>query len=90
MRDTAINLQAKPEQQDLIGQAAALLGKSRSEFMLEAACDQARAVLLDQVFFSLGANRFQQITALLDSPATPNAGLQRLVAVRAPWTANAE
>ena len=33
--------------------AASLLGKSRSDFMLEAACDRAQSVVLDQVFFSL-------------------------------------
>ncbi len=53
MRDAAINLRARPEQRDLIDQAARLLGKNRSDFMLEAACDRAQAVMLDQVFFSL-------------------------------------
>jgi uncharacterized protein (DUF1778 family) len=38
MRDAAINLRARPEQRDLIDQAARLLGKNRSDFMLEAAC----------------------------------------------------
>ena len=47
MRDAPINLRALPEQRDLIDQAASLLGKNRSDFMLEAACDRARAVVLD-------------------------------------------
>lgn len=34
MRDAAINLRAKPEQRDLIDQAAAVLGRARSDFML--------------------------------------------------------
>ena len=37
MRDVAINLRARPEQWDLIDRAAKLLGKNRSDFMLEAA-----------------------------------------------------
>lgn len=90
MRDAAINLRAKPEQRDLIDQAATLLGKNRSDFMLEAACERARAVVLDQVFFSLAPDKFQQFTALLDAPAAPNAGLQRLLAVQPPWAAKAE
>lgn len=49
MRDAAINLRALPQQRDLIDQAAELVGKSRSDFMLEAACDRAQSVLLDQV-----------------------------------------
>ena len=47
MRDAAINLRALPEQRDLIDHAAQLLGKNRSDFMLEAACDRAQAVLLE-------------------------------------------
>ena len=87
MRDAAINLRALPEQRDLIDYAANLLGKNRSDFMLEAACDKAQAVILDQVFFSLNAEKFQQFTAMLDTPPSPNPGLERLMAVAAPWTA---
>ena len=86
MRDAAINLRALPEQRDLIDQAASLLGKNRSDFMLEAACERARSVVLDQVFFSLDAEKFKQFTAMLDAPPGPNAGLDRLSAVEAPWT----
>ena len=60
MRDAAINLRARPEQRDLIDQAAELLGKSRSDFMLEAACDKAQSVLLDQAFFRLDADKLRQ------------------------------
>lgn len=86
LRDTAINLRALPEQRDLIDQAASLVGKNRSEFMLEAACDRAQAVLLDQIFFSLDADKFKQFTAMLDAPAGPNPGLERLMAVKAAWS----
>lgn len=85
MRDAAINLRARPEQRELIDQAARVLGKSRSDFMLEAACDKAQSVLLDQVFFKLDAARFREFTALLDAPPAPNPGLERLMAVKAPW-----
>lgn len=85
MRDAAINLRALPEQRDLIDQAAAALGKNRSDFMLEAACDRARSVLLDQVFFRLDADKFEQFVAVVDAPPAPNAGLERLLAVKAPW-----
>lgn len=85
MRDAAINLQARPEQRDLIDQAAELLGKRRSDFMLEAACDKAQSVLLDQVFFRLDADKLRQFTKLLDAPPAHNPGLERLMAVKAPW-----
>jgi len=85
MRAAAINLRALPEQRDLIDHAATLLGKNRSDFMLEAACERAQSVLLDQVFFGLDTEKFQQFTALLDAPASANPGLERLMAVKPPW-----
>jgi uncharacterized protein (DUF1778 family) len=86
MRDAAINLRALTEQRDLIDYAAQLLGKNRSDFMLEAACDKAQSVVLDQVFFSLDDKKFKQFTALLDAPPAANPGLERLMAVQAPWS----
>ncbi len=85
MRDAAINLRARPAQRDLIDHAAQLLGKNRSEFMLEAACDKARSVLLDQVFFNLDDARFQSFVQMLDAPLSSNAGLERLMAVHPVW-----
>ena len=85
MRDAAINLRALPTQRDLIDHAATLLGKNRSDFMLEAACDKAQAVVLDQVFFTLNTEKFKQFTALLDAPTSHNPGLERLMSVTAPW-----
>ena len=88
MRDAAINLRAQPTQRDLIDQAAAVLGKNRSDFMLEAACERARTVLLDQVHFRLESAQFEQFMALLDAPPAANPGLARLLAVKAPWDAD--
>ena len=85
MRDAAINLRALPEQRNLIDQAANLLGKNRSDFMLEAACDKAQSVLLDQVFFSLDADKFRQFNEMLDAPPARNPGLERLMALKPPW-----
>lgn len=90
MRVAAINLRALPEQRDLIDQAASLLGKNRSDFMLEVACERAQAVLLDQVFFALDAEKFQQFTAMLDQAPSANEGLERLLAVQPPWTSKQE
>lgn len=90
MRDAPINLRALPEQRDLIDQAATLLGKNRSDFMLEAACERAQSVLLDQVFFNLDTDKFQQFIAILDAPPSANPGLARLMSVKAPWSTGAE
>lgn len=85
MRDASINLRAHTEQRDLIDQAARLLGKNRSDFMLEAACEKAQGVMLDQVFFALNAQVFQHFYELLDAPPAANPGLERLLTTKAPW-----
>ncbi len=61
MRAAAINLRALPEQRDLIDHAATLLGKNRSDFMLEAACERAQAIVLDQVHFIAGCRQIPAI-----------------------------
>lgn len=85
MRDATIILRFLPKQRKLIDHAAQLLGKNRSDFMLEAACDKAQSVLLDQVFFNLNDEQFRQFTGLLDSPLEHNPELELLLFVKAPW-----
>jgi hypothetical protein len=55
--------------------------------MLEVACDKARSVRLDQVFFGLDDAKFHSVVQMLDAPATTNAGLERLMAVKPVWPA---
>lgn len=87
MRDAFINLHALPGQRELIGRAAALLGKSRSDFMLEVACERAQDVLLGQLFFDLDHDKYCVFQAMLDAPVLPNPRLERLMEVKAPWGA---
>ena len=84
-RDININIRVKRTQRDLIDQAAELLGKSRSDFMLETACREAEDVLLDQCFFTLDAETFEKFQALLDKPPSENPKLRKLMATPAPW-----
>ncbi len=85
MHDAAINIRALPEQRDLIDRTASLLGKNRSDFMLEAACERAQVVVLDHVFFGLDKKKFDQFMTQLDAPIEPNQGLQRLLSVEFTW-----
>ena len=87
MRDIAINLRAQAGQRDLIDQAASQLGRNRSDFMLEAACEKAQNVLLDQTFFNLDAPSFASFAALCDAPLQNNAALDALLASTSPWDA---
>ena len=84
-RDININIRVKRTQRDLIDQAAELLGKSRSDFMLETACREAEDVLLDQCFFTLDVEAFEKFRALLDKPPSENVKLKKLMATPAPW-----
>ena len=85
MRNAAINLRVRAEQRDLIDCAARTLGKNRSDFMLEAACEKAQGVMLDQVFFSLDNKNFRDLRELLDVPPSANPALERLLATVSPW-----
>ncbi|MCB1622931.1 MAG: DUF1778 domain-containing protein [Thiothrix sp.] len=67
-RNSPINLRALPSQRALIDRAAMLLGKSRSDFMLEAACREATDVLLDQRLFLLDEDQFQAFDKALSQP----------------------
>lgn len=81
----SINIRAKTRQRDLIDQAAEFLGRSRSDFMLEAACRRAEDVLLDQVFFTVDANTFEKFQELLEKPLPATDKLRRLLKTKAPW-----
>jgi len=80
-----ISIRAKAGQRDLIDQAADRLGRSRSDFMLEAACRQAEDVLLDQTYFALDKKSFAAFQAMLDRPPVPTDRLRRTLNARAPW-----
>lgn len=84
-RGETINLRASRQQKALIDQAAAALGRSRSDFMLDTACREAEAVLLDRRYFVLPEEAFKRFTAVLDNPPRDNPKLRRLLAARAPW-----
>ena len=84
-RDVTINLRAPAPVKELIDRAARLLGKSRSEFMLESARRYAEDVLLDQRLFLLDEERYAALLDTLGKPPRPTPELRKLLAARAPW-----
>jgi uncharacterized protein (DUF1778 family) len=84
-RDVTINLRASQRQRALIDRAAQTLGKNRSDFMLEAACREADAVLIDRRIFRVDEKTYKRFTAALDKPPADNPKLRRLLASKAPW-----
>lgn len=81
----SINIRAKTYQRDLIDQAAELQGRSRSEFMLDAACHKAEEVLLDQAFYTVRDITFEKLQELLDKPLPATDKLKGLLLTKAPW-----
>jgi uncharacterized protein (DUF1778 family) len=86
-RQANINIRVSAEALDMIDRAAAQLGKTRSEFMLDAARREAESALLDRRLFQAGAAAFKAFLRRLDEPADP-ASLKRLaktLKAKAPW-----
>ena len=84
-REAPINLRALPAQRALIDRASQLTGKSRTDFVLEAACREAENVLLDQRLFILDEAGFAAFEAALSAPVKDNPALRRLLTTPAPW-----
>jgi uncharacterized protein (DUF1778 family) len=84
-RNAVVNLRLQASSRDLIDRAAAATGKSRTEFMVEAARREAESVLVDRCYFALGEKAFAAFAAALDKPPGDNPRLRRLLRTAAPW-----
>jgi uncharacterized protein (DUF1778 family) len=84
-KDVVINLRAKQNQRELIDRAAEILGKSRSDFMMESALRAAENVLSDRVFFNLDEAAYEQFIAALERPPQVNERLLDTLSAKAPW-----
>jgi uncharacterized protein (DUF1778 family) len=74
-----INLRIETQTRQLIDDAAAVLGKTRTEFMIESARRQAIDVLLDQRLFVLDPDRYDAFMDALDNPPAPGPKLRSLL-----------
>jgi uncharacterized protein (DUF1778 family) len=83
-RDT-LNLRIRPEDRGLIDRAATLTGRTRTDFVLEAARHAAEDALLDRTIFAVSPEAYAQFVARLDEPPQPNARLKRTLQTVAPW-----
>ena len=75
----SINLRIETRTRQLIDDAAAILGKTRTEFMIESARRQAIDVLLDQRLFVLDSERYDAFMHALDNPPAPGPKLRSLL-----------
>ena len=80
----AVNLRVREDVRDLIDQAARVNGKTRSDFMIEAARQAAENALLDQTFVRVDAETYAQFLRVLDRPPSGE-GYERLMHAPKPW-----
>lgn len=88
--DQVLQLRATAEQRQLIDQAAAAEGVSRTEFILRSCQERAQSVLLDQTLFSLSTQQSQALLSDLTNPQQGKADqavIADLLAGPAPWDA---
>lgn len=86
-RSATVNLRISEATRDLIDRAAAARGKSRSEFMLDAARREAEDALLDQCLYLLDEAAFEAFAARLDMPTetTTRERLAKTLKTAPPW-----
>jgi uncharacterized protein (DUF1778 family) len=81
----SINLRIETHTRQLIDDAAAILGRTRTEFMIDSARRQAIDVLLDQRLFMLDAGRHDAFMRALDNPPAPGPKLRSLLRRTPAW-----
>lgn len=83
--DVQLNIRAKEAQRVLIDTAAAILHKSRTDFILDIACQAAENVILDRRMFNLDDEQYAEFINMLDAPVTANPALDTLLARKPHW-----
>jgi len=80
-----LNIRIQPDIRGLIDRAAALAGRTRTDFVLDAARRAAEDTLLDRTLFTVSPQAYRQFLDRLDAPPRPNARLRKTMQTPAPW-----
>lgn len=82
-----INMRADEKKRNLIDLAAAMSGRDRTSFILEAACQKAEEVILDKRLFLLHDSAFDAFEQAIEAnPARGNECLHQLLARPKRWS----
>lgn len=84
-RRETLNIRIQPELRGLIDHAASLMGKNRTDFVLDAARHAAEDALMDRAIITVGPKAYAEFLARLDAPPRPNERLRRTLKSKAPW-----
>ncbi len=85
IRLDTLNLRIKPEIRGLIDEAALVAGKSRTEFVLDAARRAAEDMLLDRTQILVSPEAHAAFLERLDAPPQPNDRLRRTMRKVTAW-----
>jgi uncharacterized protein (DUF1778 family) len=80
-----LNLRIREDERGMIDRAARMLGKNRTDFVLEAARRAAEEALLDRTLFTVSPKAYAEFVARLDAPPNPNSRLKKTMKTPAPW-----
>jgi uncharacterized protein (DUF1778 family) len=80
-----LNLRIPAAERGLIDRAARSSGKTRTDFILNAARRAAEEELLDRTVFVVSPAAYAKFLALLDAPPQPNERLGRTMKATLPW-----
>jgi uncharacterized protein (DUF1778 family) len=85
-RDHAISMRLPPADVAVIDRAAKMRGRSRSEFMREAAVREAETTIMDSMLIQMSAAGFKSFVDMLDQPAAVNDQLLETLQKSKKWT----
>lgn len=81
----AVNLRVREDTRALIDKAANIQGRSRTDFMIEAARRAAEEAILDQRVIMVSRESYDHFLAILDRPPEVSEKLIKLMRTKAPW-----
>jgi uncharacterized protein (DUF1778 family) len=80
-----VNLRIRGETRSIIDRAARMLGRTRTDFMIEASRRAAEDAILDQTVIHADPENFDHFIAILDRPPEDNERLRKMLRRPAPW-----
>jgi len=84
-KDHPLSLRLPDADLAIIDRAAQLRGRSRTEFMRDAAVRTAEDIIMENTLIRMSAEGFDAFVAALDAPAKPVAEMVEILQRPAPW-----
>ena len=84
-KDERLDLRVSLTQKRLLQQAAAISGRSGSEFVLDSALEDAGNALLDQRVFMFDPEAFDQLLTRAEDVDKNKEAIDKILAITPPW-----